>query len=137
MRTVNTSTVQEAVNEYPPAVTAVDIPEWLSSSMNVALTDDEGNVSMFEWELPGVYSGHYFFRKHTRGSKAIRKAKEFLNEFFLTKPDAVLIKGLTPITHKGALWLSAHLGFKKYGTVPTPSGDCMLFILQRKEFMNE
>lgn len=112
----------------------LDIKDWLTNYDNIALTDGAGNFCLFEFELPGVYSGHYFF--NVRGKEAVKLAKEMLNKVF-NCPEVEIIRGLTPVEKLGARWLSRKLGFTSYGAVETKSGYCELFIQTKEEYNNK
>ncbi len=106
--------------------------EWLSNPLNVALTDSEGNYSLFEREALGVVSGHYFMV--ARGREAFKLAKQMLHEIFTGPYDVKVIRGFTPVEHKGALWMNKQLGFKEYGNVETQAGTMRLVILTKLEW---
>lgn len=106
--------------------------EWLNNPLNVALTDGEGNYSLFEREGLGIVSGHYFMR--ARGKQAFLLAKEMLHEAFTGPYDIQVIRGLTPVHHRGALWMNKKLGFKDYGLIETTVEPYRLVILTKKEW---
>lgn len=112
---------------YLSELTGFEPEAWLGGP-NVALTDGEGNFGLFEYEAPGIYTGHYFY-KTARGKAAFALASEMLDMMFEI---AELIKGLTPTDHKGAVWLSKKLGFTSYGTV-TIDQDYIIFIKTKAE----
>lgn len=103
--------------------------EWLSHPLNLALSDGDGNVSLFELGSDGIYTGHYFFI--VRGKAAKRVATEML-AFFFDNTDAKAIRGLTPLTNLGARWMSRQIGFKGHGVVQTDNGPCELFIITKE-----
>ena len=108
--------------------------EWLENPNNYCLTDEEANLSLFEeTDLPWMVDGHYFY--NARGKKAVKTAKEAL-EFMFTKTPVEVIRGYTPHDNKGALWMSRHLGFKSYGTVELQDEPYELFILTKKEYID-
>lgn len=106
--------------------------DWLSTETNVALTDGLGNFSLYERELPGVVSGHYFFV--SRGRDALKAAKDMLAEAFTGPYNIQVIRGFTPLTHLGARWINKQLGFKGYGVVNIITGPHELVILTKKEW---
>lgn len=108
--------------------------QWLGLSLNVALTDGEGNYSLFERYSEFVVTGHYFFK--ARGKQALQLAKEMLQEAFTGDYNIKTIRGLTPLEKQGARWLSKNIGFKSYGEVDTKAGPCELFILNKNEWEN-
>lgn len=106
---------------------------WINDDKNIALTDNKGNFSLFEYNLPGVYTGHWFF-PYARGRQAINLANEMLDEIFAPdKYDVKIIRGLTPLQNLGARWLARQVGFKSHGVTQTEAGPCELFILSRRE----
>jgi hypothetical protein len=135
VRTRDVTPVLSAIEQYAENIVGLDPEQWLNDENNVALTDEDGNVSMFERNEPGVVTGHYFF--FCRGRAAIKLSHEMLREIFTGPYDVEVIRGLTPIDHKGALWMSRHVGFKEYGTIPTEVGPCALFILTKNEYLKE
>jgi hypothetical protein len=121
--------VVEAVSPYLKDFGGFEPVSWLENHDNVALTDEKGNVSLFEKGSDGVYTGHYFFV--VRGKAALVLAREMLDVFF-EESGAKAIRGLTPLTNLGARWMSRQLGFKGYGVVHTLTGPCELFILTKE-----
>src|SRR5690606_5969786 len=96
-RTLDVHKVAEAVWPYPELLYDFDVIEWLNEPRNYALAKDH-DVAMFSYVRPGVYQGHYFFQ--SRGRKALKRAEEFLSEFF--SYDSVdTVEGLTPLFCKG------------------------------------
>lgn len=106
--------------------------EWLSNEKNIALTDGDGNYALFEYGFKGVYIGHYFLL--ARGRVAINLCKEFLKEIFKPEYGVEVLKGLTPVTKLGALWMNRQLGFNLEGITNTISGPCQMVSLTRKEW---
>lgn len=125
-RTYNISDIPYLREEFP----GVDTEEWVSNKDNIALTDGSGNYSMFEKGSDGVYTGHYFFE--SRGRQALRVAREML-DFAFNECGLNIIRGITPLTHLGARWLSRQLGFKSYGIIQPGNGPCELFILVKEQ----
>lgn len=109
-----------------------DAKEFVENRDNVCLLKG-GDLSLFEKVSESLYEGHYFFE--SRGKEALRVAQEML-AYFIQKFEPQAIKGLTPLEHLGARWLSRKLGFKGYGVVQTPVGPCELFILTKKDWEN-
>lgn len=99
----------------------------LAEPPNVTLKDGD-NLGLFEYESPGVFSGHYFFR--TPG--AYDRAKAMISEMF-SRHGAVVIKGLTPVDNIPALRLTRRLGFTSHGTVETQAGEMELFTLTKDD----
>lgn len=106
---------------------------WLTEEDNYLLTDGNGNYGLFEGSGHDVYFGHYFFK--ARGREAVRVANEILSCIFGLYR-AEVIKGLTPVEHRGALWMNKTLGFKAYGVTDTTEGPHEIFIMTKKEFEN-
>lgn len=132
MRTFDLELVKSATDPYKDELHGFDPKNWLSNARNVALTNDNGDIALFERELPGIVTGHYFF--HSRGREALNAAVEMLKEAFTGDFDIELIRGLTPTDNLGALWMNKKLGFKSYGKVETLAGPCELVILTKKEW---
>jgi hypothetical protein len=108
----------------------VDILEWIKDDKNLALEED-GNFGVFEYNWDHVYTGHYFF--HARGKEAkalsIRMLRVAFEEYGMK-----LVRGLTPVEHRGAVMMTRWLGFTDHGTVDTEAGECWIFTLTREEF---
>lgn len=131
-RTYQIQTVVKAIQQYADEIDGFYPEEWLDSKENVALCDDNGNVALFEREMPGVVTGHYFF--FCRGREAVALSKEMLHEIFTGPYNVEVIRGLTPVDNRGAVWMSRHVGFTSYGTIDTHVGPCVLFILTKNEW---
>ena len=128
--------VKTATDTYKDFPEDLDIGEWLGDKSNVALADEEGDVSLFERQphQPQTVCGHYFF--HSRGRKAIDSAEAFLEEIFTGPYDVQVIFGLTPLEHRAALWMNKRLGFTTYGTIDEDNIDpCELVILTKQEWL--
>lgn len=110
-----------------------DVDEFVDNRDNIALTDGKGSYCLFEFERPGVYSGHYFFK--VRGREALTLARELITEMFLSYGAQTII-GLTPPSHKGALWLTRQLEFTFYEEVESLAGPLILSILQKGTYIN-
>lgn len=132
MRTFDPEIVRQATAQYAENIEGFNPEEWLETEENVALTNDKGDVALFQRELPGVVCGHYFF--HSRGKEAVKVAKKFLEEAFTGPYNIHLIRGLTPLQHLGARWMNRQLKFKSYGVVQAVYGPCELVILTRQEW---
>jgi hypothetical protein len=122
--------VAQAVAQYAEEIVGLDIPSWLKNPKNIALTNDNKDVVMFEDQAGslGAVCGHYFL--FSRGRKAIEACKEFLAELF-TETDVKIVLGLTPENNKAALWMNRQLGFKEHGTIETEIGPCRFVILSK------
>ena len=132
-QTKDVDIVTKATEQYRHEMHGFYPELWLGVDANIALTDGR-NVALFEYELPGVYSGHYFFLD--RGREALDVAKGMLKIIFSPTYPVQIIKGYTPLENKGALWMSRKLGFVGHGEIFTTAGPCELFILSKKEYMD-
>lgn len=135
VRTYSADVVNRATAQYSDEIVGFDVDNWLNVQGNIALCTENGDVALFEEESSGVVTGHYFF--FVRGRDAINLSRVVLNEIFTGPYGIKVIRGLTPLDNKGALWMSRHVGFKSYGTIKTPVGPCMLFILTKDEYLEE
>lgn len=135
MRTTDKSLVTEAVSQYRRAAENFDPEPWLMLEDNIALTNDNKDIALFERNeanAKAVY-GHYFF--WSRGKQAVKAAKQFLEEVFATKHYGVeVIVGLTPVDHKAALWMNKQLGFKEVDTLRGPEGDVRMVTLTKQDW---
>lgn len=109
--------------------------EWLGNDRNIALTDNN-SFGLFQYEIPGVYTGHYFFSNNVRGKEAKRLATEMLIIAFRDYGIRV-IRGLTPVKNKKARWMTRQLGFKSFGILDISDDTCELFILTRDDFIGK
>ena len=134
MRTHNIDIINAATVDYKHELTGFYPDLWLSIPMNVALTNDKGDVGLFERtaDMDGTVTGHYFF--HSRGKEALRTAKEMLHEIFTGPYDVTSIVGLTPLEKKGALWMNRQLGFGHEEEVETAAGPCRFVLLTKQEW---
>lgn len=124
--------VQAAVDAYDEDLN-LDVEKWLANEKNVAIVSEDGSVGMFEYERPGIYTGHYFFTLQMRGKRAKSLALEMLSEMY--DRGAELIRGLTPLQNLAARWMTRQLGFTSHGVVTTLVGPCEIFIQTRDEFI--
>lgn len=133
MRCYSTEVLRETMAPYLP-IHGFDPEEWLADHKNIALYNDKGDFALFEYEVKGVYSGHYFFK--SRGKAARDAGRDFLRKAFTEGYGIQVIRGFSPIQHLGARWLNKQLGFKGYGVVQTEVGPMELVILTKKEWMD-
>lgn len=112
----------------------VDTDDWIADTDNVCFDDGNGNYGAFEFNYPGVFTGHYFF-KTARGRAAIDLSRAMLGCLF-DQYGAKAVRGLTPVDHKAALWMNRHLGFKPYKIVQTEAGPHQVFVLTKDEWDN-
>lgn len=133
MRTYDVETVKAAVAQYAEHIVNFDPEEWLSNPKNIALTNDNYDVALFEdqADLFGTVCGHYFF--FSRGKHAVKAAQEFLEELFTTT-DVQMILGITPEDNKGALWMNRRLGFKESGELTTEVGPCRFVTMSKGQW---
>lgn len=132
MITRDFSKINALLKEYLPIVGFYP-EEWVKESRNIALTNYNDDIALFEWFKDGCVYGHYFFR--SRGRAAVIAAQEFISELFTTT-DIKVIVGMTPITNKKAKWMNRMLGFKYTGIVKTEAGPCELVIMTKQDWEN-
>jgi hypothetical protein len=130
MKTEDVAVVARALEGFHDETFSVE--DWMDHPKNIAIVNGD-DLSIFTYERPGVYTGHFFYT--SRGKEALRSAKTILAEVF--QYDVTLLMGLTPADKLGAKWLARKIGFKSHGDVETPQGVCELFILTRKEYEEE
>lgn len=119
----------EAMRPLVPTAVGFEPRELLKDGVFLLLGDDG---ALFEYDAPGTYTGHFLFRE-ARGKTAVNISNVFLTEMFDTY-GAEVIRGLTPVSNRAALWMARRLGFTSYGIVETCAGDMELFILSKKDF---
>lgn len=115
-----------ARDDIAPLVDGFDPAAWLANRANVALTDDQGNVALFECTGEGVFEGHTLFA--SRGREAIETGRTMLCAM-VDMHGARAIWGRTPVQRRAARWFSRKLGFRSLGIVETVRGPCELFYL--------
>jgi hypothetical protein len=137
MRTFDPVLVQFAIGEYAENIVGLNLEDWLYNDANVALTNTDGDVALFErqWQLPSSVCGHYFF--HSRGRRARDVAKEFLKEIFTGPYEVQIITGLTPVDHRGALWMNKQLGFKSHGQIEVDDKVYEFVLLTKQEWLQQ
>lgn len=131
-RTYSVEDVEEAIEPYKEDLAGEPVREWLHGSLNIALRNTKGDVSLFEYRQPGVFTGHYFFK--SRGKEAIESAEDMLHEIFSEVYDCNCIVGMTPLDKKGAVWMSRHLGFKNMGDADIGGRTHRVFVMTKKDF---
>lgn len=133
-RTHDAALIRAAVE--PKARENFDPVKWLDETDNVAFVQEtDRSIGLFEWEYPGLYTGHYFFQPETRGKAAKALAQEMLSEIFLNY-GAKVVRGLTPHTNQAARWMTRQIGFQSYGGVDTEYGPMELFIITLDRFFH-
>lgn len=108
--------------------------DWMSNPHNIVLTNDQGDIALFEIGFKNVYTGHYYFK--SRGRQAITVARDFLDELFNTCYNINVLLGLTPVSKRHASWLSRQVGFKSYGFEELNGKQYEVFIITKREFNN-
>lgn len=131
MRTQDLELFLRTMKPYLDDIAYFDPEEWLSDPDNIALTNDNEDLALFDFNSDGIYTGHYFF--NSRGKEAYNAAQDFLKEIF-TDYNLKVIRGYTPLDKKGALWMNKKLGFTEYGNVETHIGPCRLVFLTKLEW---
>ena len=135
MRTFDVNLVEASVKQYATAIENFDAFDWLLDKDNIALINDNKDIALFERNYLNAVSvfGHYFF--WSRGKEAIKAAEEFVKEIFTNESYGVeVITGLTPVTHKGALWMNKRLGFRELEIISSRVGDLMMVILTKQDW---
>lgn len=132
MRTYSSSLLEKTMAPYLHELMGFHPREWVLNFDNIALTNKNEDLALFELSEDGIYTGHYFF--NSRGKEAYEAAQKFLKEVFSRRYDVKVIRGLTPLDKKGALWMNRKLGFKEYGEINTDAGPCRLVFLTRLEW---
>jgi len=128
------SLVREALKLYPFEEIDFDVEDWITDPSNIVLSDERGNLGLFEECSTKTYSGHYFFKDKGKIAKdlAVRMLSIIFDEY-----EAELVRGLTPTKHRAALWMNRQLGFKPYGVIDTWRGPHEIFILTKTEFKDK
>lgn len=134
MRTYDVVKIKAAVSQYAQQIEGFYPEDWIENRLNVALINNNDDIALFENQhgLENTVCGHYFF--FSRGKEAVLAAKEFLKEIFSEDSYVQTIIGLTPIEHKGALWMNKQLGFKENGEVSTVVGPCKFVMLTKEQW---
>lgn len=127
--------LEEVVTPYKHEWVGFNAQDLLKDYNNILLWDGEDNYGLFEASLPGEYFGHYLFGS-ARGRRALTVARQMLDHFF-SEYGAVVVRGQTPVEHKGALGLNKLLGFKTIGIEQTVAGPCEQVFLTKEGFYNE
>jgi hypothetical protein len=131
-RTYNAEKLQQVAEPHSEDWIGFDADELLSNPLNICLTnEEESDFSLFEYDRAGIYTGHFIYT--SRGKAALRFGQKCLEVIFSDFP-VTLIKGLTPVEHLGARWLSRKLGFQSFGVIDTIKGPHELVMLTRKGY---
>ncbi len=108
--------------------------DWLASEGNIAVTTDDGDITLFDNEGDGVYGIHVLYR--SRGRKAIERAQDAIRVMF-EEHGANLIFGLVPAFRNDvkllARWTGMHSAGSRYGPegVGLPYVEFELFVLSK------
>lgn len=133
MRTYDTSIIEPAYRFLSKDVKdPLSLEEWMAIPANIVLTNEHGDVALFEIGFKNIYTGHYYF--NSRGRQAIKAARDFLDELFNTCYNISVLLGLTPTHLRHASWLSRQVGFKSYGFEELNGKQYEVFIITKKEF---
>lgn len=131
----DTRALQKTLSLYPSLTSEVTALEYLNGK-NQVWYDGEGNFNLLTWNGEGVYTAHYFFPTK-RGRAALDMVKAGLKAVFVDNDEIQVLRGLTPVTQRGAIWMNRQLGFKSYGTVEDGERSYEIFILTKKEYLGE
>lgn len=131
-RTTHLEDILQATDAYKHELHGWYPDEWIKNPDNVALINENKDVSLFQQMLPGVMFGHYFY--HSRGREALKTALAMRDEIFSGPYNVQVVQGLTPLQKLGARWLNRKLGFKSYGVIDTVAGPCEVVILTKEEW---
>lgn len=136
MRTTDLAVVKAATDPWAHELIGFNPEEWLAHPTNIALTNEYGDVALFERQYlkSNMVCGHYFF--HSRGPRAAKAAIELLKEAFTGPYNIDIITGLTPLDKTGALRMNEFLGFQSHGQLDTVIGPCEFVMLTKQEWEN-
>jgi hypothetical protein len=108
---------------------ALDFSDCLASEKAIALVDDAGFCSIFQWSAPGVYECHIMARKAARGAGMIRSAREMLA--YMKERGARLVWGQPSIYNRAAICFIRRMGLKSAGFRSDPLlGDVEDFVTE-------
>jgi hypothetical protein len=130
MRTHDPDVVANATHQVIGELKGLPPVVWISDPNNIALTNSVGDVALFEPRPGGIHCGHYFFL--SRGAEAVKAAEEFLEEFFDSYGTKII--GFTPISKRGAVWLTRHLGFSFIEDVDIDGTPHRISVLTKKDY---
>lgn len=134
-RVFNQELLKKAIDDLTKGQVTLDIENWLENPHNIILINAKEDVAIFEDMGNGLVNGHYYFK--SRGKQAIEAGQNFLDEIFNECYNIQVIRGFVKITTLGARWISRRLGFTSHGVVKVGNNSYELFILTKKEFLNE
>lgn len=101
----------------------VDFSEFLENEMNVCLIEGEGGA-FFAWRGPGIFEAHAFFSQ--RGREVISLSHAMLG-IMRRNYGAQLFWSLVPTEARHAVIYCRLLGWKSFGIVRPPQGECEIF----------
>jgi hypothetical protein len=101
---------------------------WLSTTGNIPITFENGNIVLFDDEGEGIYQIHVLF--NSRGREAIIDIKEAFRRMFIDN-GAQMIMGLVPDFRRDVKMLARWAGMKSRGLRNTSEGPCELFVLSK------
>jgi hypothetical protein len=134
-RTYDSDIVLAATDQYKEHLTHVDFREWLDDHDNLALTNEDGDVTLFTRDTDTLVCGHLFF--HCRGRRALDTAAEMLSEAFTGPYNIKAIRALIPLQNLGARWVTKRLGFRSFGAHQSIAGPTELMILTKAEWLED
>lgn len=102
--------------------------DWLAFPGNIAVTFDNGDVTLFDREDEGIYEIHVLF--NSRGRQAIQHGREAIRTMFLAH-GATLIMGLVPVIRSDVKMFARWIGMRPSGLRQTRYGLCELFVLSK------
>jgi hypothetical protein len=132
VRTWDARHVAEAIEFYIGKSNDIDPIVWISDQRNIALTNEDGDLALFEFAKVGVCGAHYWFK--TRGKVALANAHKLLDEIFDPCYNIQVITGMTPLTNLAARWMTRRLGFTSHGHINARGKHMELFILTKREY---
>jgi hypothetical protein len=101
----------------------VDFSEFLANRMNVCLIQGEGGA-FFAWRGPGIYEAHAFFEQRGRDVLDVSHA---MLDLMRRDHGAVLFWSLVPLETEHARIYCRLIGWRSYGIVNPPQGECEIF----------
>lgn len=133
-RSYDYNKLDKVVERYKDTWIGFDAEQIVKDEENILVTDGQDNFGLFEFSKPGVYYGHYMFT--TRGPATKQVARDLLGFFFKEFPVDIVL-GLTPVEHRGAIWLNQQLGFTFHGVTETEAGPHYQVSLKKDDFKYE
>lgn len=106
---------------------------FMANDKNLVYTDGD-NYSVFTYNTPKIYTGHWFFR--VRGRAALDVADKMLRQFW-SETEADYLRGITRVDLQGARWAARKIGMKSQGVIPDleDGHNYEYFLMTRQEFM--